>query len=92
MTVTSEEMECNTFADTTSATTTLCGIRLSNESLDQATDLAFLVEAHLTMLAGIDDSSDIGNRDTSFGNVAVPHETGQHFDGHVMTPKRKKLT
>jgi hypothetical protein len=66
-----KEMESDSFTDTTSATTTLSGVGLSNESFNKSTDLTFLIEPHLAMLSGINYCSDIGDRDTSFGDVAA---------------------
>jgi hypothetical protein len=45
VTVLREEVEGNTLADTTSATATLSCVRLGDESLDKAADLALLIES-----------------------------------------------
>ena len=64
-------MERDTFADTTSATATLGGVRLRDKRLDETTDLSFLIEPHLAVFARVDHGRDVGNRDTRLGNVAV---------------------
>ena len=64
-----EQVEAQTTLDTTRTTASLGSIALCDEGLDETTDLTFLVKAHLTMLASVNDTSDVGDGNTGFRDV-----------------------
>ena len=64
-----EEVEAQPALHATSPTAPLGSITPRYEGLYEPADLSLLVETHLTMLAGIDNACDIGNRNTSLSDV-----------------------
>ena len=80
-----KEVEAEAALDTAGATAALRGVALGDEGFDEAADLALLVESgrgvsagrglrggdrpHLAMLAGVDNTSDIRDSDTSLSDV-----------------------
>lgn len=64
-----EQVEAETALYTACTPASLSCITLRNERLDEAADLPFLIEPHLTVLSGVDDAGDVWNSDTSLRNV-----------------------
>jgi hypothetical protein len=64
-----EEVETKAILDTTSTSSPLGSVALGNICLDQSTHLSLLIKPHLAMFARINDAGDVGNCDSSFGNV-----------------------
>lgn len=69
MTMLREQVESHSFLDTTCAASPLRSVGLSDEGLGETTDLSLLVESHLPVLSRINDSCNVRDGDTSFGDV-----------------------
>ena len=70
MTELGEEVEAQTALDTSGTSTPLSGVALGDECLNEFAQLSLLVEAHLAMLASVDDASDVRNGYTRLRNVS----------------------
>ena len=64
-----EHVEAHTMLYTSSTSPALLGIALCHETLDKAADLALFVVSHFAVPTGINNTSNIRNRNTRFGDV-----------------------
>lgn len=64
-----EQVECQALLHTTGSSATLLSVAASDVGLHQSRYLSLLIVAHLTMLATVDNTSDVGNGDSRLGNV-----------------------
>ncbi len=66
-----EQVEAQPALHATSPTAPLGSITPRYVGLYEPTDLSLLIETPLTMLAGIDNACDIGNRNTSLSEFDI---------------------
>ena len=64
-----EEVETKAILNTTGTSSPLGSVALGDIGLDQSTHLSLLIEPHLAMFTGINDTGDVWNCDSSLRNV-----------------------
>jgi hypothetical protein len=65
-----EEVETQAILNTTGTSSPLGSVALGNVGLDQATHLPLLIEPHLAVFSGVNNTGDIWNSDSSLRNVS----------------------